>query len=735
MTKYYEIEWCEEELRYRSVPENGCDVPNASASTEVAVELSLWPKPGSLNAAAHWYPKSRIIDVHGYQIQGMVYLGTALTAVKREGIEPALINPLLRVSTPGLSYNGQDLPYCLSYENLSPQARGRYLQWLAESRKDNQISIGFVFLFFYGIERRLLADDCPTEERAELIAEIDRLRALYSSDSAFDNYSFRLLDFVQAKELDSICADIDEHPAPPVHRIWDQPYSSTLRVGLGQCAAYGMEVPAAWALAWAESHPGYRQRTAAGRCRHEFEELFRIEYERQFPDGFYGWSEERITFSYLPASASFARPLTVQSTLPDLTALNESAETLKNMAMHCLGQLNAYSRYLGRNPEARESVAGLALLPEPLFHSYTDRVLPDLRCWLETTLQAGFAFIGSRTLFEKCLYIAGPGVCAKKHAILLVQFLERLDVAMEPDFRFGHATPAVDGAIVLFRLAEERPESSSAAYSIALVVTGLAVAVILADQPATPQEEQILERHITETLDLAQGEKLRLKARMRWLLTAGFKPNSLAKWIDPLPLDRREAVGQFLLEVAGADGEINPSEIDILINIYGLLRMEPSRLFLMAHAHATESVSISQNRTATPGYTIPDQSQRTISSDWGIDMEKVKAMTSESERVSVLLRDIFVDEEHVQRSAGAAKEHMLDLDDPQSQFLARVLTRASWSRADLAYIAAESQLLLEGTIDSINDSAIDRYGDLLIEGQDPIHINAVIQKELHHERN
>ena len=151
---------------------------------------------------------------------------------------------------------------------------------------DREVPIEFVFLFFYGLERRLLTDDCPEEEAVELVAEIERLQKIYSRNHAFANYSFRLLDFLRAKELASFCIDIDQYAAPPVRRLRDQTYASMLRVGLGQCAADGMEVPASWALAWAESHPGYRERTAAGRCRQGFGDLFRTEYQAQFPYGF-----------------------------------------------------------------------------------------------------------------------------------------------------------------------------------------------------------------------------------------------------------------------------------------------------------------------------------------------------------------------------------------------------------------------------------------------------------------
>jgi hypothetical protein len=463
MAEYMENEWSQEGRRFAGfrIPERRDLAPVPTGDPMVPV---VWPsagvqfiherKPASLNVEAEWYPRSRPNHVHGYQIDGMVYWGATLAAVKGEGIEPALLNPLLSVRKPGPSYHGADLYFGPAYADISPQARGRYLEWLADGRKDPRIEIGFVFLFFYGLERRLLVDECHAEERAELIAEIERLRAIYGRNISFENYSSRLLDFVQATQVDDVCGQAP----PPVLRQWDQPYSSTLRVGLGYCAANGMPVPASWALAWAESHPGYRRRTPAERCRREFEELFRIQYASQFPHGcsLYANAPE-ISFEYQPASASFGGPITGQSDFPDVTLCTEPGTTLKNIAMDCIRQLDAYSRRLGRNGGARESAAALFLLPEALFGTHP--LVADLRRWLDSTLQDSFAVADYRILLDKCSVTASD--ITKKDHTLLAQFLERLQIGIEPDPRFGPALPELDGKIVLFRLGQDQPTTAT----------------------------------------------------------------------------------------------------------------------------------------------------------------------------------------------------------------------------------------------------------------------------------
>ena len=659
----------------------------------------------------------------------MVYVGSGLRSVHGHGIEPALIDPGLRVTKPVPSYRGHDLPRVPNYTHISPPARGRYLQWLADGRKDHEISIGFVFLFFCGLERRLLADNCPLEEQAELIAEIERLRAIYAQNAEFEKYSFGLLDYLRAKELDTFWVDIADYAAPPVCRTWDQPYSSTLRLGLGQCAFLGMEVPASWALTWAESHPGYRQRTAAERCRSEFEELFSIEYITRFS---YGLSlpldGPQIQFAYQPASGSFAGPVTVQSTIPDVTVFDEPGTTLKEIAMSCLEQLDAYSRFLGRSPQLRQSGIALALLPQPLFESRIDRILPDLRPWLETTRREGFAAVNERKLLEM-VGIDGNTI-STKDAVLLAQLLDRLNMGIEPDPRFSSVISGTDRTIVLFRLLENRPTASSSGYWVASAVMSLALAVILADGPATPVELEVLEKCMTETASLSAAEQLRLRAHVQWLLGVGPQWKSARKNLERLPLETREGIVQFVVEVAQADGEINPPEIGILIQIYRFLRLDTGALFSAAHAHATEPVSVREKGRFTPGYMIPSSSRRCSLPNLAIDMDRVNATVSESETVSELLREIFQDEDQAEPSLMTRNENALGLDDAHSRFLQKVLTKENWSRADLERIAADAQLLLDGALDVINERALADYNDLLLEGDDPIDVNPVIAGEL-----
>jgi len=109
-------------------------------------------------------------------------------------IDPALINPSLKVATRNPDSAGTKMGYWPSYSTIEPECRLAYLQWLADGKKDPNASIGYVFLYFYGIERRIIADMPADEEILALVAEIERLRSIYSSNGSFGGYSARLID-------------------------------------------------------------------------------------------------------------------------------------------------------------------------------------------------------------------------------------------------------------------------------------------------------------------------------------------------------------------------------------------------------------------------------------------------------------------------------------------------------------------------------------------------------------
>ena len=153
---------------------------------------------------SRWVPPAATVNVAGYVLRdGMIYVGEAVRAVRGGAPEPALINPRLPVNRSNPFRAGQGMSYWPSYSDISPENRAAYLEWLADGRRSPDAYIGYVFLFFYGLERRALIDSATdpgiASEMPRIIREVEELLAVYGHNGSFSTYAGGLLELCRWK--------------------------------------------------------------------------------------------------------------------------------------------------------------------------------------------------------------------------------------------------------------------------------------------------------------------------------------------------------------------------------------------------------------------------------------------------------------------------------------------------------------------------------------------------------
>jgi hypothetical protein len=119
---------------------------------------------------------------------GLLYVGSRARSGDGQTFEPALIDPSLPVQWRRPDLTGATMGYWPSYGALDPSARAGYLNWLLGGRSDPNAYIGFVFLYFYGFERRFLVDlgsNSNHPDAALITAEVLRLLAIYGDNGSF----------------------------------------------------------------------------------------------------------------------------------------------------------------------------------------------------------------------------------------------------------------------------------------------------------------------------------------------------------------------------------------------------------------------------------------------------------------------------------------------------------------------------------------------------------------------
>jgi hypothetical protein len=691
-----------------------------------------------------WIPVGQSVYAGGQAIPGgLIYAGSGLAAEKGGMPEPALIDPRLPVDLRMPDYTGVKMDYWPSYSRIPPDCRAAYLLWLLDGRGAPGAYIGYVFLYFYGLERRLLVDShqspAARAEHPALVREVERLLRIYGGNGSFSGYAGNLLRFL------SLAGGPRRYlSAPPVQDDgWELPFE--LRLGLGQLAADGRPVPVAWALSWVRLHPAAWLRTPASRCPEEFDELFSRRYREQFGDGMILEPGGQLLQSgYRPASPGIlSRDQPAGWRVPDVGDAEVPLGKLRELASAVCTELDAYSRYLGRHPGAAGTAGALSLLPSGLERPASPAA-QALVNWAWSSLdRADLMTVPAADLLEQWSAASAGGGSPKAEAELLARALERYGVGMEPDVRFGGPVPAADTRVVLFRRAAEVIAAPSAGYAAAATLIEISSAVALADGRLADAERTEIELRVLGRPGLGDDERRRLHAHFTRVIAAPPAPASLRKHVSLLPADLRQDAGDLLLAVARADGSVDRAEVTRVNRYFDALGLERPELRSQPKPPVTESLTPMRTAgTPPPGYAIPRASpaENPAGGEFALDPELIRARMAETERASSLLAEIFTGEDTSSFSAlsdSVAPHGPLGetsgapgLDAVHRAFLARLAERASWPRGEINSIAAELGLMPDGALDIVNEAAFHVANAPAWEGSDPVEIISDVVEEI-----
>jgi len=115
------------------------------------------------------------------------------------GPENSFIDPALPVGNEKCDWEGRDLSYWPNYSQLSTTARATYLNWLSEGRV-RVVNPGYMFLYFYGLERRFFWDTPSIEDCEKIVLEVARLYELFSENRSARKYLSVFLDAATLSE-------------------------------------------------------------------------------------------------------------------------------------------------------------------------------------------------------------------------------------------------------------------------------------------------------------------------------------------------------------------------------------------------------------------------------------------------------------------------------------------------------------------------------------------------------
>jgi tellurite resistance protein len=723
-------------------PDRESELPLPIFRSETRSFVAPIPKPnvappfGSLaRQQGRWVEPGNGVTIGGLTItKGWFYLGQNLLPASGFGADNCLVNPDLPVARSDPDTAGSLMQYYPSYQSIDPRCRLAYLQWLSSARDDPAANIGYVFLYFYGIERRLMLDR-TSAERPALIEEVERLRGVYARNGSFDRYSRALLD--AALLLDADGKLYERSPRIEARSFGELPLG--IRAAIGQLLHEKKPVPAEWMSAWFLAHPETRLGTAAHRAFPEFRALFLRRLQKAFPTGLtFDTPRRKLAARYCAASGTFELELEGPfREWPDIRDLTKPLESIRANADQCIADLAGYSRCIGKAGGSRDTLEAAAWLPAELTAEFNSSAMRAAESNLRRLASGDRTRLSCKQLLEALAMPPGDAKLSRSEGQTVAKLLERLGYGVEPDLRLATIGSDLDQPLVLYRLAGHGlpPARPDGAYQTGLLINHLSALVVHADGVIELAEEDRMMRQIDAIPTLGDAERLKLKANAAWLLASPPKLSRIRERLAALPEKSRLHLAEFAISVAAADGSVGAAEVKTLEKIYTAMGLPRERVHADIHSFQTgqhvddELVVVQQAQPrAAPRYPIPAPPAAPTTPTIRLDLSKIARIQTDTQKAAALLSSIFVDETASHSEPELEPVHdehdpLSGLDAAHASLVRDLLAHEEWPRADFERLVRSLKLLPDGAIETINEWAFDQFDDVLLEDGESIVIH------------
>lgn len=733
-----------------SIPTVTTSVPTPVVTIEYNINRSISRSTMPGTNEVQWASQDEILEVANYHIEHpMTYWASGKTRIA----EASCIEKNLPVSKP-ISEPIGALGYYPRYENMTPGQRGNYLQWLATGKQGQLDDIGYAFVYFYGLERRVLIDG---QDINLIIPEVVRLLRCYPESRSFNGYLSSFVAFAVART--GIKSMTNEGFMLCFERALLNSYpEDLLAVILCWYYLHNLPLPSRWAFDVARQDIRTTRSVVVDRAPEQFMSLFMQKYREQFGDGMMlKVSDRERLLGYHPASPSllelgYSSTALAPARIPNVLGIQSQFKPLVQIWSECIEELRAYSRAVSKGADITTREAYEAL--PPALRKDVDH--PDAPRWEGVVATHASENGFSLTPLAKLAEIQGFEQREKltpTQSKALAQTAEDIGLAIVPDSRLTGRAYAWSDEVVLFR-----PEGSAAlkqenGYRAAACMLELGMVVAGADGIVDQEELDQIEQFLDDQFRLSSDESRCLKA---YGLLLNKKPPSISSLSKSLRValtsDQRAMIGKYLVGVAAANGIIDRKEIASLKSIYKALDIDASLDALLTELSQSGSQPVevqTRRREARAGEAIPPRESLPVDKlvDITINTEALRRIMTETAEVSRILGKALCEtESEIKASDAFAKEdapstpevatsaidsnlpfsneQLAALDKRYHVPLAEILKEQAWSSEDLTQLAKRHQLMRSGMLDTINSWAYESLGDeILVEDDNMYKVN------------
>lgn len=677
-----------------------------------------------------WVAPGQQVRTKGFEFTSPgVYVSKGKSYGNQWATDPSeiILNAPVRAPRGGI----EEMGYWPWYSRIEPEQRYVYLQWLASNRKALPPLEGLLFLYYYGIERRLLVDQ---EDLAWGMQEIIRLRQADAprvgtkEGRSFRRYSTSHLWYHIGSTPARFNREAFERSVKLTHR-WS---AELLTAPLAWLVHHSQPLPASFAEIIASELPGAQCSVVTKRVPEEFSELFRNRYHEEY--GEHGIdlrvSKREALLTYRPASSALQE---WACKVPNPMGIRSQFKKLPDIWNSCIEDLRKLSRVTLSTPDDEMTVEYWEALPvdirQDIDHPLSrqlgelmERERIELKGAGDDTIEADATLVRAGPIAELAGIEQRPTLTPTQSR-RLAETLGFSGYGIVPDARITSHKYGWDDPVAIISIPDE-DEVDSARYNAAACVLRLGLSIALADGHPDELEIRVLTDYIEAAFSLSPVEEQRLIALRALLVHSGCSIRSVARKLENLlPLETRRSLAKTLVLIAAETNGIDRSEMAALRKAIRALGLEPDVL---------ESTLIQLGFDPDAPVTVKPSSRSRAweeplpahpHSSFTLDRQAISDILTETRQVSRVLAEAmesdddfdFEDSSHEDDATHEPEDHESIELGRYAPLYKQLIKKEHWSSDEIDQLSSDLGLMRDAAIEAINDWSFDALGDPLID--------------------
>ena len=657
---------------------------------------------------AKWAGKGENIEIQGHKISDpFIYVTDSGKKSPACHVVPSKLKANNRE-------NFDNIGYWPSYSDLNTGQRGMFLNWLAEGKSDSKIDIGYVFIYFYGLEYRVLKDKKDYEAIAK---EIIRLREHYRTNNSFKGYSEGLLAYILSNlENKALAQELFLKVEPTLEK-----YSYLYRSGINLKVRSTRQLSEKEVISSISNFENVPRSSIPNKVGSYFDQYFKIIASNEIAEAISTIEPKEYNERYYSASSYLRDEYSYKGLR--IIVDRKMQNKLGKKWTQAVDDFRPYSRKLSKHSPSEI----FNLLPQELRQNM-DHPLKDQ---IEQIEKTSLGKVITLSDLASALGFNSSDKLKQKDAREIVETLLSANIIIEPNIAYFKKSYSLSEKVILSKSRNAKMLDFDD-YKLAALMADFGADLAYSDNDYSDSEaEQIYSIISTEFLK-KDIEKEHLKLRVNLYREAKPKMNGVFKKLsEKLGISELKVLSDYLVRVALADGLLTKEEdkkIRAALEKLGLENTYVDDLYAKFGAKGDfQNVELRQGAGGvSKGSLIPKKEKGIV-----LDREKLSQLAADTEKVkSVLSEIIVVEEEHIpQQPAKQQDEEEIALDEKHEKFMEQVVSKSEWDKKELREKAKEHSLMINAAISKINDWAEEKYGDYLIFEDEKYRVQSSILSE------